>query len=73
MTTQQTARLGGGGGDYYAHTLITTTMSATKFSVRFGSEIDQFQVMLSDGVKSEYLPKQGGRGGNPAEYIVPKG
>ena len=73
LVTQQTLRLGGGGGDYYSHMINSTTMSASKFSARFGSEIDQFQVLLSDGVRSEYLPKQGAGGGNPAEYTVPKG
>ena len=62
---QQTVRLGGGGGVFYSHILSSTTMSAMKFSARVSNEIDQFQVYMSDGVRAEYLPKQGGGGGNP--------
>ena len=38
-------------------------MNAVKFLMRSGAEVDQIEVLLSDGVRSVYSSKQGGEGG----------
>jgi hypothetical protein len=48
-------------------------MGVSKFLIRHGTNIDRIQMLLSDGVRQEYSPAQGGSGGSPAEWQVPEG
>ena len=54
---------GGNGGDAFQDIHESPTLNAVKFLMRSGSEVDQIEIMLSDGIKSLYTPKYGGGGG----------
>jgi len=48
-------------------------LDATKFIIKHGSNVDNVQILLGDGVKKEYTPAQGGAGGSLSEWSVPEG
>ena len=63
--------LGGSGGSPFEWEHPHPTLGAKKFIMRSGSEIDNIQIFLSDGVTNMYSPQHGGGGGNPGEWTVP--
>ena len=46
----------------------STTINALKFVIRHGTNIDNLQMLLGDGVKKVYTPAEGGSGGGPTEW-----
>lgn len=64
---------GGNGGSPFSFSVPSTTLNAVKFLIRHGSNIDNLQILLGDGVKKFYTPAQGGSGGSAAEWSVPDG
>lgn len=49
------------------------TVNVVKFIVRSGANVDNIQMLLSDGVKMTYSPAFGGLGGGICEWLVPEG
>lgn len=41
--------------------------------MRSGQNIDNFQILLGDGVNTLYTPAKGGQGGSPHTWDVPEG
>lgn len=64
---------GGNGGSPFEFTQPSTTLDAIKFIVRHGTNVDNIQILLGDGVKKVYTPAKGGQGGAPTEWSVPDG
>lgn len=69
----QSKTYGGNGGSPFQFEVRSTTMNVNKFLIRHGSNIDEIQLLLSDGVRQVYSPAQGGGGGSPSEWQVPQG
>lgn len=64
---------GGNGGSPFEFYFNSTTLDAVKFLIRHGTNIDNIQIELGDGVKKLYTPAEGGSGGSPTEWAVPTG
>lgn len=64
---------GGNGGSPFEFSVDSTTLNAVKFVVRHGTNVDNIQILLGDGVKKVYTPAQGGSGGSLSEWTVPDG
>ena len=65
--------LGGSSGTQFTTQVNTTTGDVSKFVVRCGLAIDNLQLLISDGIKSEYTEARGGTGGGLHEWAVPQG
>jgi hypothetical protein len=50
----------GDGGKNFTYQFNYTTVNAKKFFIREGVKINNIQILLSDGVKNQYTPAQGG-------------
>jgi hypothetical protein len=48
-------------------------MELRRVHIRSGSEIDNLQLFLSDGVSEQFTSAVGGLGGSPAVWPVPDG
>lgn len=63
MTIAKSKDYGGGGGGPFEWSMNHPTLDIRKVLVRSGSEIDNIQVELSDGVTTLLSPQFGGQGG----------
>lgn len=64
---------GGTGGSPYEWKHVHPTLNLHKIEIRSGTEIDNIQILLSDGVTSLLSPQCGGQGGTLRDpWIVPK-
>jgi hypothetical protein len=63
----------GDGGKNFTYQFNYTTVNAKKFFIREGVKINNIQILLSDGVKNQYTPAQGGEDGALTTWEVPDG
>ena len=73
ITQARSKAYGGNGGSPFEFYVNSTTINALKFVIRHGTNIDNLQMLLGDGVKKVYTPAEGGSGGGPTEWQVPAG
>ncbi len=64
---------GNSGGHPFDEFVNSTTMELRRVHARFGSELDNLQLFLSDGVTQQFTSAVGGLGGGAAVWSVPDG
>lgn len=73
VVTTKSRSYGGGGGGPFEWSKIHPTLTARRIHIRSGSEIDNLQIQLSDGVTNLLSPQFGGQGGgDKGIWDVPK-
>ena len=60
---KKTSTVGPNTGTYFTYQKTSPTMQVKKVLLKYGSNIDSIQLLLSDEVDYEYSPRFGGRGG----------
>lgn len=69
----KTPEYGNSNGHAFDEFINSTTMELRSVHMRSGSEIDNIQLFISDGVTQQYTAAVGGLGGSPSVWTVPDG
>jgi hypothetical protein len=73
IAIQKTQEYGQSSGLDFSDWLNSTTMELRRVHIRSGLEVDNLQLLISDGVTERYTEAVGGTGGSEYSWQVPEG